>query len=130
MCRSQAARVATIPRFLSRSPMCWSRRNPSRQPRFGLAKMDPRDRRAALLQSVSFNGIDFVEVVTDDQTELRVHFLNDVPLQGTLSATPTIDGGETIRSVAVNPVNDATDWDFDGNHVVLDLKVAAPGDFS
>jgi len=92
--------------------------------------MDPRDRRAALLESKSFNGTDFVEVVTDDETVLRVHFLNDVPLQGTLSATPTIDGGETVRSVAVNPINDATDWNFDGDHLVLDLKVAAPGDFS
>jgi hypothetical protein len=92
--------------------------------------MDPRDRRAALLESKSFNGIDFVEVVTDDQTKLRVHFLNDVRLQGTLSATPAISGGETIRSVAVNPVNDATDWNFDGDHLVLWITVAAPGDFS
>jgi hypothetical protein len=92
--------------------------------------MDSRDRRAALLQSASFNGIDFVEVFTDDETVLRVHFLNDVPLQGTLSATPTIDGGETIRSVAVNPISDATDWELDGDHLVLWLTVAAPGDFS
>jgi hypothetical protein len=92
--------------------------------------MDSKDRRAELLKSATFNGIDFVEISTDDETVLRVHFLNDVSLQGTLSAIPTIDGGETIRSVAVNPVNDATDWEFDGDHVVLRLTVAAPGDFS
>src|SRR5437867_3710838 len=92
--------------------------------------MDSRDRRAALLQSKSFNGIDFVEISTDDETVLRVHFLNDVPLQGTLSETPTIDGGETIRSVAVNPISDATDWELDGEHLVLWMTVAAPGDFS
>src|SRR6516225_1393383 len=92
--------------------------------------MDSKDRRAELLKSATFNGIDFVEISTDDETVLRVHFLNDVSLEGTLSAIPTIDGGETIRSVAVNPVNDATDWEFDGDHVVLRLMVAAPGDFS
>src|SRR6516162_7557411 len=93
--------------------------------------MDSKDRRAELLKpSATFNGIDFVEISTDDETALRVHFLNEVPLQGTLSAIPTIDGGETIRSVAVNPINDATDWELDGDHVVLRLTVAAPGDFS
>ena len=93
--------------------------------------MDSKVRRAELLKpSATFNGIDFVEISTDDETALRVHFLNEVPLQGTLSAIPTIDGGETIRSVAVNPINDATDWELDGDHVVLRLTVAAPGDFS
>src|SRR5712691_944660 len=93
--------------------------------------MDSRDRRAELLKpAATFNGIDFVEIFTDDQTVLRVHFLNDVPLQGTLSAIPTIDGGQTIRSVAVNPINDAKDWELDGDHLVLRLKVGAPGDFS
>src|SRR4249919_2085816 len=92
--------------------------------------MNSRDRRAALLQSVSFNGIDFVEVFSDDETVLRVHFLNAVSLQGTLLPQVTIDGGETIRSVAVNPINDATDWQILGGHAVLWLTVAAPGDFS
>ena len=91
--------------------------------------MDPRDRRAALLQSALLNGIDFVEISTDDETELRVHFLNVVPLKDSLSPNVTVDGGETIRSGAVNPIQ-AADWDMDGDHVVLNLKVAAPGDFS
>jgi hypothetical protein len=46
--------------------------------------------------------IDFVEIASAAQTALRVHFLNAVPLQGTLSAIPRIDGGETIRSVAMS----------------------------
>src|SRR6266853_2799914 len=92
--------------------------------------MDSKDRRAALLASTSFNGIDFVEVANDEQTLLRVHFLNAVSLIGTLSPKVTIDGGETIRTVAVDAIDDGTDWSFDGNHVVLDLTVAAPGDFS
>src|SRR6266853_5237714 len=92
--------------------------------------MDSKDRRAALLASTSFNGIDFVEVANDEQTLLRVHFLNAVSLIGTLSPKVTIDGGETIRTVAVDAIDDGTDWSFDGNRVVLDLTVAAPGDFS
>ncbi len=92
--------------------------------------MDSRDRRKALLSSQTLNGIDFVEIANPEQTELKVHFLNGVAITGMPSDPPKITGGERIRSVAVNPVNDATDWDFDGNHVVLDLKVAAPGDFS
>jgi hypothetical protein len=92
--------------------------------------MNSKDRRFVLLQSKSLNGIDFVEVANDQQTVLHVHFLNDVPLSGTLSATPTIDGGESIRTVAVNAVNDTTDWALDGNHLVLYLTVLAPGDFS
>jgi hypothetical protein len=32
--------------------------------------------------------------------------------------------------VAVNPINDATDWELDGDHLVLWMTVVAPGDFS
>ena len=46
-----------------------------------------------------------------------------------LPTNVTIGGCETIRSVAVNPIH-ADDWDVDGDHLVLNLKVAAPGDFS
>jgi hypothetical protein len=88
-----------------------------------------KDRKARLLESSSFNGIDFVEVANDAQTQLRVHFLNAVQLSGTIS-TPTITGGEGIRTVAVNPVNDSTDWQMEGNSLILNLTVASPGDFS
>ena len=91
--------------------------------------MTTRDRRAAVLASTSFNGIDFVEIANTHQTTLNIHFLNDVPVKGTLRAQPTIDGGETIRSVAVLPIADS-DWSWDEEHVVLALRVAAPGDFS
>jgi len=91
--------------------------------------MTGRDRRAAILASADFNGVDFVEVANAAQTELRVHFLNAVAVQGTLTRTPVIDGGETIRSVGVAPVADA-DWSWDGAHLVLTLRVAATGDFS
>ncbi|MGO9935482.1 MAG: hypothetical protein ACLPV8_27235 [Steroidobacteraceae bacterium] len=91
--------------------------------------MEPKDRKSQLLQSSTWNGIDFIEVANDAQTALRIHFLNAVALQSPISL-PTISGGETIPTVAVNPVSSA-DWqsDADGN-LVLDLSVAAPGDFS
>lgn len=88
------------------------------------------DRQSLILSSTAYNGIDFVEIANRAQTVLRVHFLNAVSLQGYLTGPPTITGGETIRTVTVNPVNDATDWSMDDDHLVLTLTVAAPGDFS
>ena len=90
--------------------------------------MNGRDRHAAILASTTFNGIDFVEIANDAQTQLNVHFLNAVTVQGTIGV-PTITGGETIATVPVLPVADA-DWSWDEAHVVLTLRVAAPGDFS
>lgn len=92
--------------------------------------MSVKDRNAALIESATYNGIDFVEVANQAQTRLRVHFLNSVTVQGTIIGTPTITGGETIRAVTVNPVNNPTDWSLDDDHVVLTLTVSAPGDFS
>ena len=43
------------------------------------------DRLADILASTTLNGIDFVEVASDDQTRLRVHFLNTVAVEGTLA---------------------------------------------
>jgi hypothetical protein len=90
--------------------------------------MDSRDRRAAILASTLFNGVDFVEIANTAQTVLRVHFLNAVAI-GSLDAAPTITGGETIPTVATHPVQPA-DWGWDDGHVVLTLRVDAPGDFS
>lgn len=91
--------------------------------------MEPKDRKSQLLQSTAWNGIDFVEVANDAQTELRVHFLNGVMLQTPISP-PTITGGEAIPTVNVNPIS-ATNWQIDsGGHLILSLSVAAPGDFS
>src|SRR6185503_9241110 len=92
---------------------------------------DPKDRRAALLASTSLNGIDFVEIANPNQETLRVHFLNPVAVQGTLTAPPAITGGDAIRTVAVNPVDDATDWSLDAaGRPLLTLTVDDPGDFS
>jgi hypothetical protein len=86
------------------------------------------DRRTQVIESASFNGIDFVEIANPTQMVLRVHFLNGVSV-GALSSPPLISGGETIPTVAVLPIA-ATDWGLDDGRVVLTLRVAAPGDFS
>ena len=95
--------------------------------------MTTRDRRLTLLASTTTNGVNFVEVASADQTQLRVHFLNTVSLRGTLApATPvTITGGEVIQTVPVNPVDEATAWSADSDgRPVLSVSVPAPGDFS
>lgn len=63
----------------------------------------PKDRRSRLIGSTTLNGIDFVEIAKDNQTTLRVHFLNKVALQDPIT-TPTITGGETVPTVLVNPI--------------------------
>ena len=91
--------------------------------------MSSHDRRTALISSTSLNGIDFVAIGNDAQTQLVVHFLNSVVLANSLTAVPTITGGDTIATVAVPPVQ-ASDWGMDQQHVTLALCVAAPADFS
>ena len=91
-----------------------------------------RDRRRLLLApGASFNGIDFVHVAAS-QTQLFVHFLNAVPVRGTLYGhQAAITGGDAITSIAIDPIDEATDWSADGQgRPVLALTVAAPGDFS
>src|SRR5260221_13603713 len=92
--------------------------------------MDAKDRLKALGTSTTLNGIDFVEVASTDQKTLRVHFLNSFALQGKINKVE-ITGGETIRTVLVNSINDTTDWALDAEgRPVLTLTTAAPGDFS
>ncbi len=90
-----------------------------------------RDRRAAVQAQSALNGIDFVEIVNEAQTKLRVHFLNKEPaLVGAIGAV-TITGGETIPSVQLARPVVASDWGVDRqDRPLLTLEVAAPGDFS
>ncbi len=91
--------------------------------------MANRDRRAHL-ETANLNGVDFVEIANAARTALRVHFLNDVTVRS-LSAAPTIAGGETIPTVAVLPFSTpGSAWSHDGDHLVLALTVATTGDFS
>ena len=86
------------------------------------------DRRTQLIESTEFNGIDFVEIADPTQTMLRVHFLNGVAI-GALSSPPVISGGETIPTIAVQPV-EPNDWGIDDGRIIVTLRVASPGDFS
>jgi hypothetical protein len=90
------------------------------------------DRLVDLLSSTTLNGIDFVEIASADQRSLRVHFLNTVPVVGTLAATKpvTITGGESTPTVPVLPLT-PTDWGVDDEgRPVLSLHTPFPGDFS
>ena len=86
----------------------------------------PKDRRERLHSQTDYNGIDFVEVVGDDQVELHVHFLNAAPdLVGHVRKAE-ITGGETIPTVEVKEIDDAADWKKDREgRPVLKLSVAA-----
>ena len=66
--------------------------------------MATQDRRAQILNSASFNGIDFVEIANPAQTLLRVHFINAVDIRQGMTGAPTIGGGETIPTVATLPI--------------------------
>src|SRR5215471_16783219 len=91
----------------------------------------PKNRLQQIIESTTWNGIDFVEVASADQRTLRVHFLNAaVPLAGTVT-NPRIGGGETIATVAMSPIDDAVDWTADAEgRPVLTLHCAVAGDFS
>ena len=61
-----------------------------------------RDRRAKVLASTTVNGIDFVEVANQAQTQLRVHFLNAVTVtsRGMISQIYRQQGSSTPGLVA------------------------------
>lgn len=90
----------------------------------------PGNRIDVLAQSSTLNGIDFVDIPTPGLPVLMVHFLNIVPLSGFVT-NPQITGGETIPTIAVYPIDDATDWSFDAEgRPILQLTAAVVGDFS
>ena len=90
-----------------------------------------RDRRQLLLSAgARLNGIDYVDVAAS-QTQLYVHFLNAVAIEGTLSgsAPVTISGGEAITTITVD--EDSISWSADSEgRPVMAVTVAAPGDFA
>jgi hypothetical protein len=94
--------------------------------------MEAKDRLSRLLaaSNITLNGIDYVEIASVDQTHLRVHFLNQVALKGSITGI-AITGGETIPTVTVQPINDTTDWSLDAQgNPILALTTRAAGDFS
>ncbi|MCW3097923.1 MAG: hypothetical protein JWL77_3541 [Chthonomonadaceae bacterium] len=93
-------------------------------------KPPERDRGERLRAQTRVNGIDFVEVVNTEQTELHVHFLNLQPdLRGRLRRA-TLTGGETIPEIPIQAITEA-DWLLEaGEHPVLRLRLAGAGDYS
>ena len=70
-----------------------------------------KNRRIELLQSATLNGIDFVEVASDDEMTLRVHFITRNPVAGSINGM-RIDGGERLTTVPVLPIHEPADWSF------------------
>ncbi len=88
----------------------------------------PKDRTLAVIGSTSFNGIDFVEVVPP--RTLHVHFLNKVKVADP-SIVATITGGDSVPTVPLQPINNATDWSTDPEgRPLLTLTALTDGDFS
>jgi len=88
------------------------------------------DRLAALLASTTLNGVDFIQITAADQRSLRVHFLNAVTVDGTLTGPITITGGESVPTVPIEPIA-AADWAVDDEgRPTLDLHTPFAGDFS
>jgi hypothetical protein len=91
-------------------------------------------RRTAVAESNTLNGIDYLEVDPNDQTRLFVHFVHDLPGTGSANTVPrppapdltpeniTISGGTRITGVQVTAVR-AT-----GN--ILTVTTDRVGDFS
>ena len=92
--------------------------------------VEPRDRYVTLLKSTTFNGIDFVTVGAIDPRTLSVHFINTVTVQ-TATLAAMISGGDSIPTIAVAPINNATDWSLDAEgRPLLTLHAKVEGDFS
>jgi hypothetical protein len=89
---------------------------------------EPRDRVRAVIASTTYNGVDYVEV-TAPRT-LCVHFLNTVQIAGQ-PYTVTITGGDSVSTVPLRPINNATDWTSDSDgRPMLTLHTLVDGDFS
>lgn len=92
-----------------------------------MAPNEPRDRILDVGSSTAYNGIDFVEVVAP--RKLTVHFLNAVAVADS-TLTVTIDGGDSVPTVPLEPVQPA-DWSTDADgHLLLALRTRTDGDFS
>jgi hypothetical protein len=88
----------------------------------------PKDRALAVIGSASFNGIDFVEVVA--ARVLHVHFLNKVSVAAP-GITAAITGGDSVPTVPLRAINNATDWSADAEgRPLLTLTALTDGDFS
>jgi hypothetical protein len=92
--------------------------------------VEPRDRYVALLESTTYNGIDFVDVDAVDRRILYVHFINAVAVE-TPTIAATITGGDSVPIVPVAAIDNTTDWSLDlEGRPILTVHAAIEGDFS
>lgn len=96
---------------------------------------DDQRRRTVVLNHLSINGIDFLEVSDDDQDSLAerqrtlfVHFLK--PVSGINVENVQIEGGERIRSIKVTSVSSGQASSPPLGPNVLVVGVSERGDFS
>jgi hypothetical protein len=76
------------------------------------------ERRRRLTRASALNGIDYVEVLTEDQRSLRLHLFKEAPEQF-LPVNAVIEGGRKVKVVHAEP----------GEESLL-VRVQAAGDFS
>jgi hypothetical protein len=89
---------------------------------------EPKNRVLAIVASTTVNGVDFVEVSAP--RVLIVHFLNAVSVKDP-SIAASITGGDSVPTVAVQPIDNSTDWSTDAEgRPLLTLYTLTDGDFS
>ena len=89
---------------------------------------DPKDRVLSVINSTTFNGIDFVEVVAP--RTLHVHFLNTVAVADA-SLTATITGGDSVPTVPLRGDRQCATGRTDAEgRPLLTLHALTDGDFS
>lgn len=81
-------------------------------------------RRQLLSGRPDLNGIDYLEVDDDNQSQLYLHFVNDLQQDSLTPSNFLIQGGERITGIAVTNVT------LGDEPKVVVLAVSSPGDFS
>jgi hypothetical protein len=91
---------------------------------------EPRNRLQLVIESITVNGIDFIELKAVDATLLYIHFLNAVNVN-VPGIAATITGGDRITGITVRPIQTTSGWTVDANgNPILAVEVSTPGDFS
>jgi len=87
-------------------------------------------RKIAVQRDPFLNGIDFLEVLGDSQTTLKVHFLKPLKAGSLGKSNVFIEGGDRIKNIQVDGVERGPVLSVDFGEEVLIVNVTAPGDFS
>lgn len=87
------------------------------------------ERRREEVRESSLNGLDYVEVVSDDQCTLQVYFLGKAPEKAIEEVNVRIEGGRRITRIHVIDVDLHRDDDPERDDYMT-VTVDTPGDFS